>query len=160
MMSEERDRDYTGSKGDTSLGGSSRRGSGAMYKNVIPCDKIRAKPGEFYGGILAGVIGLRKTLQVICRIFSSLDAAVPFVVPAESERLSKKRRVKTTLVIAPHSAPWRLGGDDQGANQSACQVWCTPRLHVSWTEARANNREAGSIPCHSHDYQIAGGDLS
>ena len=39
MMSKERDRDYTGSKGDTSLGRSSRRGSRAIYKNVIPCDK-------------------------------------------------------------------------------------------------------------------------
>ena len=59
MMSKDRDRDYTGSTGDTSLGRSSRHGSRAMYWNVIPCDKTGVKPGEVYGDILTGVIGLR-----------------------------------------------------------------------------------------------------
>ena len=85
----------------------------------------------------------------------SLGPAAPFVVPAEGERPSKERRVKTTFVVTPFR-PWKLGG----ANHGACQVWCTQCLHISLTEARAQYREPGSIQCHAHDYQIAGGDLS
>ena len=85
-----------------------------MYKDSIPCDKTGAKPGEVCGGILAGIMGLRKILQVICLIFSSLDAAGPFVVPAEGERPSKKRRVKTSLVVTPPS----LGGANQAQNKA------------------------------------------
>ena len=74
-----------------------------MHENVIPCDKAGATPGEAYGGIHVGVVCLRKTLQVICLIFRSLDAAAEFVAPAEGERPSRKRRVKMTLVVTPFS---------------------------------------------------------
>ena len=36
-----------------------------MYENVIPGDKTGAKPGEVSGGILADVIGLEKSLQIL-----------------------------------------------------------------------------------------------
>ena len=103
MMSKERDREYPNSNGDTSLRRSFGHGGRAMHENVIPCDKAGANPGEVYGGIHVGVVCLRKTLQVICLIFSSLDAAAEFVAPAEGERPSRRRRVKTTLVVTPFS---------------------------------------------------------
>ena len=108
MMSKERDRDYAGSKGDTSLGRSFGGGSPAMYEDVISCDKTGAKPGEVCGAILAGIIGLRKTPQVAHPIVISLDAAAPFVAPAEGERPSE-RRAKTALVVTSLS-PLETGG--------------------------------------------------
>ena len=145
MMSKKRNRDYADSKGNTSLWRSFGHSGHAMYENVILRDKTGEKLAGVSGGILAGVIGL-KTRQVICQIFSSLDAASAFVAPAERERLSKNRKVKTILVVTPPNT-WELGG----ANQGACQAWYTQSLRVSWTEARAQYQEASSIRCHPHD---------
>ena len=146
MISKKRDRDCSDSKVNTSLWCLFWHGCRAMYDKAITCDKTGAKPSEVYGGILAGVVSLEKTLQAICLIFSSLNTTATFVAPDKGKHPPGRRRGKTTLVVT-FSAHLELGG----ANQGACQVWCAQRLSVSWAEVRAQYREAGSIRCHPRD---------
>ncbi|ORY63115.1 SNF2 family N-terminal domain-containing protein [Pseudomassariella vexata] len=47
-----------------------------QYHNVITGDTCRQPPPETYGGILADMMGLGKTLSILSLVTSSLDAAV------------------------------------------------------------------------------------
>ena len=99
MISKKRDRDCSDSKVNTSLWCLFWHGCRAMYDKAITCDKTGAKPSEVYGGILAGVVSLEKTLQAICLIFSSLNTTATFVAPDKGKHPPGRRRGKTTLVV-------------------------------------------------------------
>jgi SNF2 family DNA or RNA helicase len=84
-----------------------RGGGQKVYYNVITGKEEKLKPPEVRGGILADMMGLGKTLSVLCLVVSSLEDAEAWArkKPAQSpERLPLLvQNVKTTLLVAPLS---------------------------------------------------------
>ncbi|RPA80180.1 hypothetical protein BJ508DRAFT_210556 [Ascobolus immersus RN42] len=77
----------------------------ARWRNIITMDEIDTPPPQCYGGILADVMGLGKTLSILSLIASTTDKAVEYAKePAhKGANGNQVTPVKTTLLIAPLS---------------------------------------------------------
>lgn len=115
MTNKEKERTFgEGDKGNSSLWRLRSRPSGQKYYyNVITGVESRSKPAEVLGGILADMMGLGKTLQIISLTVNSLDDSKAFAKKKYSPPKDKERSdvkddppllpVKTTLLISPLS---------------------------------------------------------
>lgn len=115
MTNKEKERTFgEGDKGNSSLWRLRLRPSGQkFYYNVITGVESRSKPTEVLGGILADMMGLGKTLQIISLTVNSLGDSNAFAKKKYSPPKDKERSdgtddppllpVKTTLLISPLS---------------------------------------------------------
>lgn len=115
MTNKEKERTFgEGDKGNSSLWRLRSRPSGQKYYyNVITGAESRGKPTEVLGGILADMMGLGKTLQIISLTVNSLGDSKTFAKKKYSPPKDKERPddnddlpllpVKTTLLISPLS---------------------------------------------------------
>jgi SNF2 family DNA or RNA helicase len=79
-----------------------------IYKEVVTGIISKAEPAEVYGGLLADVMGLGKTIEALALIASTVDEAKQFgkeklVRNSEDETLFRSH-TKATLLVAPLSA--------------------------------------------------------
>lgn len=77
-----------------------------VWYNVITGHEESEKPPPVYGGILADMMGLGKTLSVLSLVASSIDAAQSFKIkqaPRELQDQGVRRNARGTLVICPTS---------------------------------------------------------
>lgn len=115
MTNKEKERTFgEGDKGNSSLWSLRTRPSGQKYYyHVITGVESRGKPAEVFGGILADMMGLGKTLQIISLTVNSLEESKVFAKkkyspPKDREKIDDKEDppllpVKTTLLISPLS---------------------------------------------------------
>lgn len=115
MTNKEKERTFgEGDKGNSSLWRIRSRPSGQKYYyNVITGVESRSKPTEVLGGILADMMGLGKTLQIISLTVNSLGDSKTFAKKKYSPPKDKAGSdakddppllpVKTTLLISPLS---------------------------------------------------------
>lgn len=115
MTNREKERTFSEEdKGNSSLWRLRLRPSGQKYYyNVITGVESRGRPAEVFGGILADMMGLGKTLQIISLTVNSLDDSKTFAKkkyspPKDKEKSDDKDDppllpVKTTLLISPLS---------------------------------------------------------
>ena len=76
------------------------------YYNIITGSEEREKPRETLGGVLADMMGLGKTLNMLALIVGSLDDAAEFGKqdsPETDGELTLVRNSKSTLLVAPLS---------------------------------------------------------
>lgn len=78
------------------------------YTEIVSGVKLRHEPPQVLGGLLADMMGLGKTIEILALIASTYDAAQHFskqkllrVSPEDTQHL---RNAKTTLLISPLSA--------------------------------------------------------
>lgn len=113
MTNKEKERTFgEDDKGNSSLWRLRPRPSGQKsYYNVITGKESRGKPAEVLGGILADMMGLGKTLQVISLTVNSLEESKAFAkkklaAPKDKEKEDDDllvMNVRTTLLISPLS---------------------------------------------------------
>ena len=76
------------------------------YYNVITSKELKNKPPEMLGGLLADMMGLGKTLNILALIVGSLDDARGFgeeECPESDGEKALELNAKTTLIVAPLS---------------------------------------------------------
>jgi len=79
-----------------------------VYKEVVTGITTRAEPAEVYGGLLADVMGLGKTIEALALIAATMDEADKFgreklVRNGEEDSLFRSH-TKATLLVSPLSA--------------------------------------------------------
>jgi SNF2 family DNA or RNA helicase len=79
-----------------------------VYKEVVTGVTTKAEPAEVYGGLLADVMGLGKTIEALALIASTVDEAEQFgrekLVRSGEEDSFFRSHTKATLLVAPLSA--------------------------------------------------------
>ncbi|KAI9684348.1 MAG: hypothetical protein M1829_002158 [Trizodia sp. TS-e1964] len=110
MLNREKERTYSDKNLDkSSLWRLNLRGNGQkIYYNVITGKEERAKPPDVFGGILADMMGLGKTLSIIALIASTSKEAESWAkkkpYPAlASHGIALLQNSKTTLIVSPLS---------------------------------------------------------
>jgi SNF2 family DNA or RNA helicase len=77
-----------------------------VWYNVITGQELREKPEPVYGGILADMMGLGKTLSILSLVAATISDAHAFKIKQPSKELQKKgvtRNGQGTLIVCPTS---------------------------------------------------------
>ena len=77
-----------------------------VWYNVITGQELREKPEPVYGGILADMMGLGKTLSILSLVAATVSDAHAFKIKQPSNELQEKgvrRNAQATLIICPTS---------------------------------------------------------
>ena len=77
-----------------------------VWYNVITGHELREKPEPVYGGILADMMGLGKTLSILSLVAATVPEAHAFKIKQTSKKLEEKgvkRNAQGTLIICPTS---------------------------------------------------------
>ena len=77
-----------------------------VWYNVITGQELREKPEPVYGGILADMMGLGKTLSILSLVAATVSDAHAFKIKQPSSELQEKgvrRNAQGTLIICPTS---------------------------------------------------------
>lgn len=75
-----------------------------LYRDVISGVIMGEEPPQAYGGLLADMMGLGKTLSILSLVLSSFDKAEKWVEWQKSQSRSSRKNIKTTLLVSPLSA--------------------------------------------------------
>ncbi|KAJ5168480.1 uncharacterized protein N7482_004074 [Penicillium canariense] len=77
------------------------------YRDIISGIVCKNEPEQTYGGLLADVMGLGKTLSILCLVLSTLDAATRWAEKIPPRPLVREipgiRNTRTTLLVVPLS---------------------------------------------------------
>jgi SNF2 family DNA or RNA helicase len=77
-----------------------------VWYNVITGQELREKPEPVYGGILADMMGLGKTLSILSLVAATVSDAHAFKIKQPSKELQEKgvkRNAQGTLIVCPTS---------------------------------------------------------
>jgi SNF2 family DNA or RNA helicase len=77
-----------------------------VWQNVITSQELRKKPEPVYGGILADMMGLGKTLSILSLVAATVSDAHAFKIKQPSKELQDKgvnRNAQGTLIVCPTS---------------------------------------------------------
>lgn len=109
MLQQERPRTFSEDEGgNSSLWRRKRTGRGlCIYEEVVTGLQVKEEPQQVFGGLLADVMGLGKTIEMLALLASTLDDAVRFgevdFQPRDESESNIKAQSRATLIVAPVS---------------------------------------------------------